>query len=208
MAAAQAAPSATRAQGMRATRGVVLLALAFAAALFFALGGVPHGVGRAPAVFASSMSVWVLAALLSLWAILTPARTPMGRKRPWLLAVALGTPALVYALMLGLSGALHLANAALTVHRSASECLGLTLAAAGLPMVLLLRARRGTDPVHPAAQGAAFGVAFGALAGVMVCLWCPDVTPLHIALGHVLPLLLLAGLGAGLGPRVLGLRAP
>ena len=206
LAAVQASPAPTRQQGTWAVLGVLLAAIAVAAALFFASGGLPHGVGRAPTAFASSMSVWVLAALVSLSLILSPARTPLGRKRPWLLGIALGTPTLVYLFMLGLSNVLR-SEPALLLKRPDLACFGLTLAAASLPMLLLMRVRRGTDPVHPAAQGAAVGAAFGALAGVMVCLWCPDVSPLHIALGHVAPLLVLAGFGGWLGQRMLSLRA-
>jgi hypothetical protein len=49
---------------------------------------------------------------------------------------------------------------------------------------------------RPALTGAALGVAAGACSWLLVDLWCPVAHPEHIALGHLLPLVLLAGAGA------------
>jgi hypothetical protein len=67
--------------------------------------------------------------------------------------------------------------------------------------------RRGSDPVHPVATGAALGAACGAAAGVMVELWCPVAAPRHVAIGHILPITIVSILGALLGSRVIAMRA-
>jgi hypothetical protein len=41
----------------------------------------------------------------------------------------------------------------------------------------------------------------------MVELWCPVGEIRHVALGHILPIVVLAILGAALGARVLAIRA-
>jgi hypothetical protein len=40
----------------------------------------------------------------------------------------------------------------------------------------------------------------------MVELWCPVATPAHVALGHVLPIVVMALVGALLGARVIAIR--
>jgi hypothetical protein len=209
--AVQSSPSPTRRSTRAALRVIVPAATALAACLYVAFDGVHHGKGRPPAVLAASISVWMGAALVSLWLVVGTGRSPTGRPRPWLLAVAIGMPAIVLGLLLALSAAATAGDAALLAanHRAGARCLGMTLAAAVIPVLALLFVRRGSDPVHPAAHGAAIGASFGAYAGIMVCLWCPDLSPAHAAIGHVTPLVLLALLGAAVGSRVLDLpRTP
>ena len=61
--------------------------------------------------------------------------------------------------------------------------------------------------MHPVASGAALGVASGALAGLLVVLWCPVAAPMHVAVGHVLPIVALAMIGSVLGHHVMALRS-
>jgi len=42
---------------------------------------------------------------------------------------------------------------------------------------------------------------------VMVDLWCPVAAPRHVAVGHVLPMGVLALFGAALGARVIAMRS-
>jgi hypothetical protein len=86
------------------------------------------------------------------------------------------------------------------------KCFALTLAAALGPLVGLALVRRSSDPMHPIASGAALGVASGSCAGVMVVLWCPVTAPAHVAVGHVLPIVLLATVGAVLGHHLMAMR--
>jgi hypothetical protein len=207
LAAMQASPSPPRQTTREATRLLVPAAAVFAAGLYFAFDGVHHGEGRPLGFLAATVSVWIGAALVSLWSVVGTARSPTGRPRPWLLAVTVGMPVVVLTFLVGLSAAAGAADAArvAAIHRAGVRCLAMTLAAGIVPLLALLFLKRGSDPVHPAAQGAAIGVSFGAYAGIMVCLWCPDLSPAHAAIGHVTPLALLALVGALVGGRVLDL---
>jgi len=124
----------------------------------------------------------------------------------WLTAVVVGTPALLFAMMFAFA-VLHPEVTLLHPERIGYRCLGLTLAGAVFPLLSLAFIRRGSDPVHPVATGAALGAACGAAAGVMVELWCPVAAPRHVAVGHILPIAIVSVLGALLGARVIAMRA-
>jgi hypothetical protein len=198
-------PSPTR-RTARAWEWLVLPAGAiFAALLYGAFDGPEQGRGGRDTWFyvASAMS-WAAVAALSLWGALGRGRGANWRSRSALLACALGTPAALFVIMMAL-GSLDPAMAEIHPEKWGRMCLPLTLAAAAFPTVLLQYARRESDPVHPALSGAALGSACGAAAGVMVELWCPVSTARHIALGHILPILLVAFVGALTGVQTLGL---
>lgn len=95
---------------------------------------------------------------------------------------------------------------ALGPSRIGLKCLALSLAMAAAPMFVLLAARFRSDPLHPAATGAAVGAAVGAMAWVLVDLWCPVGHLPHLLIGHVLPIALLIAAGAVLGSRYLAVR--
>src|SRR5262245_44511615 len=87
--------------------------------------------------------------------------------------------------------------------RPGFRCLGLSLAMAAPLLVALLVLRRRSDPVHPAIAGAALGITAAITAGALVDLWCPVAYLPHVLLGHILPLLLVAAIGAWAGRRLL-----
>jgi hypothetical protein len=203
LAAVRSSPSPTRRGTLGATRALVPAAAVLAASLYGAFDGLHHGQGRSPGLLLASVSIWIGAALVALWAVVGTGGSPTGRPRPWLLGVAIGVPVVLLGLLLAAGKDEGAALAA--THRVGARCLAMTLAAATAPLLALLYIRRGSDPVHPAAHGAAIGTSFGAYAGVMVCLWCPDLSPSHTALGHVAPLVILALFGAVVGRRVLDL---
>jgi hypothetical protein len=207
LAAARAMPSPTRRPTIVSARLLVLVATVLAGCLYVAFDGTHHGQGRPPGFLAATIAVWVGAAILSLWSVVGTTRSPPGRPRGWLLAVAVGMPILVLLAVVALSAVATIGGGAplVAMHRPGLRCLVMTVSAAVLPVLAFLFVRRGSDPVHPATHGAAIGASFGAYAGVMVCLWCPDPSAFHAAVGHVAPLLLLALLGAGVGGRVLDL---
>ena len=62
---------------------------------------------------------------------------------------------------------------------------------------------RRSAPVHPALNGTGIDFAAGACAWVAVDLWCPATYVLHLLLGHLLPMFLLALAGAMLGRLLL-----
>jgi hypothetical protein len=70
-------------------------------------------------------------------------------------------------------------------------------------LVALVVIRRRSDPVHPGIAGAVLGVTAGIAAGTLVDLWCPIAYLPHVLLGHILPLLVVAVVGAWAGRRLL-----
>jgi len=177
-----------------------------AAALFFAFDGLHHGQGRPSWFYVASSLGWMAVATLSLWAAFGRGGSALGRPRPWLTAVAIGTPALLFAMMFAFA-VIHPEVTRLHPERLGLKCLGLTVAAAVFPLLSLAFLRRGSDPVHPVATGAALGAACGAAAGVMVELWCPVAAPRHVAVGHILPIAIVSALGALMGARVIAMRS-
>ena len=65
--------------------------------------------------------------------------------------------------------------------------------------------RRDTDVKHPKATGAALGSAAGAWGGAFLEGHCPSLDIVHMTLGHALPIVVLALLGALFG-RVVRVR--
>jgi hypothetical protein len=185
---------------------VLASSLVVAASLFFALGGMSHGDGRPLWFYAASSIGWAMVASLSVWGALYRGGSAIGRPHAWLLAVAVGTPAVLFAMMFGF-GVVHPEVTLVHPERLGLKCLGLTVAAAAFPLTGLAMLRRGSDPVHPIATGAALGSACGASAGVVVEMWCPVATPQHVAIGHIAPIVTMALVGALLGARVLTIRA-
>jgi hypothetical protein len=184
---------------------VVPTSAAVAISLFVATDGLHHGAGRPAWVVLSTVLGWVAVAALATWLAFDRGRSAVGRARVWLLVTALATPAVLFAIAL-VWGAAFPALAVWWPERLGLKCLGLTLAMAAWPLVGMALVRRGSDPVHPAVTGAALGAASGAWAGVVVDLWCPVMHPAHVAIGHILPIVLLALFGLGLGRRVIAMR--
>jgi hypothetical protein len=68
-------------------------------------------------------------------------------------------------------------------------------------MACFAAALRRAAPVATGLRGAAIGVAAGMWASVAVFVFCPSGDSRHLLVGHVLPLLVLLGLGAAFVPR-------
>jgi hypothetical protein len=203
-AAVRQSPSRTRADVTREKWLVALGSLAVALGLYMGFDGPRHGEGRPTWFFASSIATWVVVASASMWGASGSGRSALGRSRPWLLAIAFGTPAL----LLGVSLVMAYTHPEVTVlgaEKIGFKCLGLTFAAAACPLIGLAIVRRSSDPVHGRLAGAALGAASGASAGVMVQLWCPVAAPAHVLFGHILPIVVLGVAGAILGKRVIAM---
>jgi hypothetical protein len=204
--ATRATPSATR-PASRATTWLIAPASVIAAAsLYFAFDGPEHGAGRAGWFYAATTLGWAAVAALSTWGALGRGPSALGRSRGLLLGITVATPATLLALMFGLA-VLHPEVTSIHPKLIGKWCFGLTLAAAAFPLLALTMARRGSDPVHPVATGAALGAACGASSGVMVEMWCPVAAPAHVLIGHILPIVVLTVLGAVLGSRFIAMRA-
>jgi hypothetical protein len=202
--ATRAVPSPTRRSARINAWLVFPASVLVAAALYFTWHGMEHG-QRQPVFYVTCVGSWAAIAALSMWGALARGRSSVGRSRAWLLAVAAGTPALLYAL----SFVVVLLWPELGARPDAPagwRCFGLTLAAAIFPLVGLAFVRRQSDPVHPVASGAALGAACGASAGIMVEMWCPVATISHMTLGHIIPIVLCTLAGAVLGARVIAMR--
>lgn len=131
----------------------------------------------------------------------------MGMGAPWstLLWVILGMPLGILAWKLGWS-AMYEGGLAWDPSRPGFRCLGVSHLV-GLPvLVSLLLSRRNTVPRHPRLAAGALGAAAGTVGAFLVDLWCPVGHPVHLLLGHLLPICSLTALGALLGWRVVLLR--
>ena len=195
-------PSPPRAQQQRRVLGWVAFGLLVPVALFTLLGGAEQGPRPLPLMLLTAGGTFTLAAL-ALWGALGRGGRTLGRPRAWLLVLTLVPCALLPLCKLGFSVLFpNMLQAWAT--RPGLRCFAVSLLFGVVPLLALLVARRGTDPVHPRALGAALGAAGGLWAATLVDLWCPVAFPLHVVVGHVLPALLLAALGAVAGARLLG----
>jgi hypothetical protein len=141
-----------------------------------------------------------LAVAATLLALPSP-RSMLSPPRGRLLAVAIGVPLLVGAWLL-LWGTTYVDPYA----RVGWRCFTHTVATAPWPFLALYHASRRLEPRHPQLTGAALGSAAGAWGAVMAEIWCPLSVGAHVLVGHVLPLVLLVGVGAAIGYRMFRLR--
>ena len=219
LAAAAAEASPTRAAVRRRTRlmAVVAAASAIGAFVVFAtlmserqllrLGGdvaPQYHLDRPVSLVLTTAGGGLAVAAVAVWLALGRGRSMLGRSPRWLL---LGSVLIPLGLLTWKVGSSLVLGAAMVPwpDRPGERCLSLSLLVAIGPLLSFL-AIRGSAPVHPALNGAAMGFAAGACAWIAVDLWCPVSYVPHVLLGHVLPLLVLAGAGALLGRRWLTLR--
>jgi hypothetical protein len=219
LAAAQDEPSPTRAAVKRRNILISMLAAASGVGAFviFALltsdgelvrqGGevaTHRHLERSVSLVVTTAGGAVVIAAIALWFALRRGRSMLGRPRRWLVGGIALIPLALFAWKVSCSLAFGDAMADWP-DRPGLKCLSLSLLVAAGPLLAFLAARR-SAPVHPALNGAAIGVASGACAWVALDLWCPVAFVPHLVLGHVLPLCILAGLGALLGQGLLSLR--
>lgn len=219
LAAAAAAPSPTRAAVNRQNtlNSVVAAVSGMGAFLMFALlmsdghllrlggGDAPQlhlerSVGLAMTTAGGTLALAAVAVWLALWS----GRSMLGRPRSWLLYGSILLPIGLLAWKVSCTVAFGYAMVDWP-QRPGLRCLALSLLVGMGPLFAFLATRR-RDPVQPALNGAAIGVAAGACACVAVDLWCPVAFLPHLLVGHVLPLYILAGVGVMLGQARLSLR--
>jgi hypothetical protein len=160
--------------------------------------------------------VWFAVAVAATWAGVARGRSMLGRSGACKLAVATITPlALLVTWFLGAFtwrgvvlplAWLEVMDTAGTGLQFHCGCALMSIAYAAGPLGAFLAMRRGSDPVSPGHAGAAFGAVAGAWAAVIYLPFCQCRSPLHVALGHVLPVVVLALLGALSGIGVLAVR--
>jgi hypothetical protein len=160
--------------------------------------------------------VWLFVAVTATWIGVSRGRSMLGRSATSKVAVAALTPVALIAswflvALAWLPTVLPLAwleamDDAPDFHFDASCALVSFVYAAG-PLLAFFAMRRRRDPVSPRQAGAALGAVAGVWGAVVHFPFCQCTSPLHMALGHVLPVVGLALLGALTGERVLGVRA-
>jgi hypothetical protein len=172
------------------------------AVVFFAAGGIDHSRGR-PIVTTVLMAAGACAiALVATTAALGRGASMLGRSMRVLALVAALVPVGTFVWLV----AWHNTYAD-PFSRIGYRCLGLTLVMGIAPLIVTAILRAGSAVRAPKASGAAIGAVCGAWGGVGVDLWCPLSDPKHVAVGHVLPILILVGVGAIVGHVVLRMRA-
>jgi hypothetical protein len=191
-------PSPTRPRVQARVAAIVCCAIVGGLALFFLSGGVRPG-PRPPGFIVNTAIGSIVISFLAVWGAFGRGRSMLGRSRRVLFTILFVTPAMLYGWMLFCTSRFH----GIWIWQGEREpgCVLLSLSLSVWPLALIAIARPEIDPLHPALSGAARGCAVGALAWVLVTLWCPVSTPLHIAAGHVSPMFLLAGYGAWLGRK-------
>ncbi len=204
LAAAAAEPAPIRPEVVRGTFLDGCVATAIALGIFFAMGGA-HA-GERPGSFVAATAAGGCAVALAATLGVVRRGSMLGRSRAALIALSLAVPVALFAGYAVWLSCWPVAAEPVPIAQGA-VCLALTLAMASVPFVIFARSRRDSDPVHPHATGAAIGALAGAWASVLIGLHCEHVELLHVAVGHVLPVALLAGVGAVVGGRVIGLKS-
>lgn len=152
------------------------------------------------------LGVWLGAPFVLAAALLVGAlrRSPSGLGIPVGVSAAL---ALAAPLALG-SAALLLTPPGLVTEnadfaRAACICLGLTLVGSAAPLGLAAFSLRRAFPAGAGWRSALVGGAAGLLGGGALNLHCSFVSPLHLLLGHALPVAIATALGALVGYRLM-----
>jgi hypothetical protein len=198
------APSPTRAQTVRARVWLFAAGIAGAIAIFFVKGGV-RMTNRPPALVAlTSLGTSLIAGFGMYFLFTKRGRHMLRRPWVWLLGAALVSAIGFLLWRYGFSAAYGLTER--WPDRPGFRCLRLSVLTGALPLFAALVSWRRTDPITPAATGAAFGAGAGLGSAVLVDLWCPVSHVPHLLLGHVLPIVILAAVGALVGWRVLAIR--
>jgi len=202
LAAVRAEPAPTRRAAQR--RNVLLLTAGAAVALttFLALGGFRAG-DRPTRLVAVTCVGWIAAAAVALQIAFARGRSMVGRHPARRVALLVGAPFLLFAWKVTVTACFGVEFMATSTDHAGYRCLGMSLGMGLALLVVFAAARRRTDPVRPGVTGAALGMAAAIAAGSLVDAWCPYAGVTHLLLGHILPLVALAALGALVGRRFL-----
>jgi hypothetical protein len=195
----------SRAAGARRRAIVIMLGFTVMFALG-AAGGGPQLRGRPIGYVLALIAAWLPLAAMATWAGVARGRSMLGRPASWRLVVAVVTPAALLATWLAVALAWPATLRDMSGAHSHFVCIRATIVLAVGPLVAFVLVGRGSDAVSPRLGGAAMGAAAGAWGAAALPLFCGFTSPLHIALGHVLPVALVAAFGALLGERFLSIR--
>lgn len=204
LAEAKSVPSETVAERAVGARVAIALAALCVTALAYEVG-FPR---KRPTEVLVALAVGgAIAALAVTWMAVARGKSTLGRPVPVLGTVAALAPFGILAfacLVAAFDHGVVLMGGTPKQHLS---CALFSLAFAAGPFAALVYVRRGSDPVHPRALGAAVGAAAGAWGAAMIDVHCSLTTIEHLTLGHALPIVVMTLLGALLGARILGVGA-
>jgi hypothetical protein len=203
LAAARAEPS--RLMGSSRVTSAVGFALAFLPIALFDLRSVAlHG---RPLGFVVLNAIgWAALAATATWGAVGRGRSMLGRPQSWLLAVAVATPLGLLAVVCAGYLPWPAATAIEGTPFGDFVCFDAVVVLALGPLTAFAVARRRSDPIHPALTGAALGAAAGAWGAFALAIHCPVTSLAHVLTGHVVPVLLVAAVGALLGAKLLALK--
>ncbi|MGH7281366.1 MAG: NrsF family protein [Polyangiaceae bacterium] len=205
--AAKREPSPTREEHQKKTMQIALAGIVGALIVFLGTGGPDMG-QRSASFYATSFAL--LAAMSIIVTVLSLGvfkKSMTGAPTDTLVVIALAAAPAVWGIELALRTIWPQNYGHPATLQSTVICFLCTMGMALGPMLALLRVRRFTDAVHPAALGAAFGASAGAWGAVLIDLHCASNDLAHIAWAHALPVLLLAGAGALIGKKLLAPKA-
>jgi hypothetical protein len=149
---------------------------------------------------------WGLLAVVASVLVLRRPST-LGRPRAFLVAVASALPVGLAAASLAAADAfLEHVEPAPTPLAMNVVCTMMAIALSILPLAALLYVYRRSDPVKPAALGAALGAIAGSWSGAVLATLCPATDSAHVLFAHVGPIAVTAAASAAVGARLLRLR--
>lgn len=195
--AAQQQPSPTRAALVRKRW------LAAVVALLWILGAAAMGKARPNLAGLVVFALWGAGAVLTTSYVLSSRATSVGRPR---LLLKLIGPALGLLVVLGAWFGGSMFGHSADGHTGHFACGAFTIAIAIVPLALGMWVERASDPIAPAASGAALGAVAGAWAGVAMSFLCGRSNTGHVLIGHVFAFLVVVVVAALVGRRALMLR--
>jgi hypothetical protein len=146
---------------------------------------------------------WIVAASAAAAFGVARGRSMLGRSTASLIWLIIALPVALLAWKIGVTLPFGSEMVAPWPGRPGFRCLGLSLAMAAPLLAAFVVIRRRSDPVHPGIAGAVLGITAGVAAGTFVDLWCPVAHLPHLLLGHIVPLVVVALIGAWVGRRLL-----
>ncbi|MEO8799326.1 MAG: NrsF family protein, partial [Polyangiaceae bacterium] len=196
LAAIEAEPAPTRAEHRQKSIRALGLGVGAAMLVMFATGGPDPGHRTASFFVLSAFLLVVVSSALTVVALRGFGKSMSRAPAELLVGLALATAPVMWTLEFAMRIVWPQPYAHAASLQSSILCHLCTFAMALGPFVALMVMRRGNDPSHPRAMGAAIGATAGAWAAVLIDLHCGSSDLRHIALAHLLPVMLLAGLGA------------
>jgi hypothetical protein len=211
----RAALNAQRAPALRSnvrTAVAMIIAALMAVAVVVTASEIVYGkqaMGLLAGWQSPSVMVFIATALLTLMAVSTfmalwRGRSGLGASTALLMATGLVTAPL-YALLTLNMPAHEMVDTVGSVRISiyGVRCLVLASVVGAIVLGCLASAMRATAPAGTRVRSLALGSAAGTWAGLAVFVFCPSGEPLHLLVGHVLPVAALAAIGAVVLPALL-----